>query len=197
MLLFLPSLRLLSEFPFTPSLPPFTWEIVPPRNRFSSILRKPLWSRSVFIFPRIAACWVRTRSPLCCRPKNRLWIVWPAQSGTTVDQGYWNSEHLLTFLRHRIPQYSKSRMLHLPPTWPAPPFPWRDCWWLRTWTSEPFRASFLRRILLTVCQGHRSARSKTVYRGFPGGSVVKNPPANAGDVGSSPDSGRSHVLYSS
>jgi len=27
--------------------------------------------------------------------------------------------------------------------------------------------------------------------GFPGGSVVKNPPANAGDTGSSPGSGRS------
>ena len=26
--------------------------------------------------------------------------------------------------------------------------------------------------------------------GFPGGSVVKNPPANAGDVGSLPGSGR-------
>ena len=28
-------------------------------------------------------------------------------------------------------------------------------------------------------------------RGFPGGSVVKNPPANAGDAGSIPGSGRS------
>jgi len=28
-------------------------------------------------------------------------------------------------------------------------------------------------------------------RGFPGGSVVKNPPANAGDVGSIPGLGRS------
>ena len=27
--------------------------------------------------------------------------------------------------------------------------------------------------------------------GFPGGSVVKNPPANAGDMGSFPGSGRS------
>ena len=29
--------------------------------------------------------------------------------------------------------------------------------------------------------------------GFPGGSVVKNPPANAGDTGSSPGPGRSHM----
>ena len=28
-------------------------------------------------------------------------------------------------------------------------------------------------------------------RGFPGGSVVKNPPANVGDMGSIPDSGGS------
>ena len=30
-----------------------------------------------------------------------------------------------------------------------------------------------------------------VRLGFPGGSVVKNPPANAGDVGSIPGTGRS------
>ena len=34
-------------------------------------------------------------------------------------------------------------------------------------------------------------RSKT--RDFPGGTVVKNPPANAGDTGSSPGLGRSHM----
>ena len=30
----------------------------------------------------------------------------------------------------------------------------------------------------------------------PGGAVVKNPPANAGDTGSSPGPGRSHMLQS-
>ena len=29
--------------------------------------------------------------------------------------------------------------------------------------------------------------------GFPGGTVVKKPPANAGDTGSSPGLGRSHI----
>ena len=29
--------------------------------------------------------------------------------------------------------------------------------------------------------------------GFPGGAVVRNPPANAGDMGSSPGPGRSHM----
>ena len=31
---------------------------------------------------------------------------------------------------------------------------------------------------------------------FPAGSVIKNPPANAGDTGSISDSGRSHMLQS-
>ena len=30
-------------------------------------------------------------------------------------------------------------------------------------------------------------------RDFPGGTVVKNPPANSGDTGSSPGPGRSHM----
>ena len=39
--------------------------------------------------------------------------------------------------------------------------------------------------------------SKHIGRGFPGGSVVKNPPAGAGDTGLIPDPGRCHMLYSS
>ena len=35
--------------------------------------------------------------------------------------------------------------------------------------------------------------TKMKYRGFPGGAVVKNPPANAGDMGSSPGLGGSHM----
>ena len=31
---------------------------------------------------------------------------------------------------------------------------------------------------------------------FPGGAVVENPPANEGDMGSSPDPGRSHMPQS-
>ena len=33
----------------------------------------------------------------------------------------------------------------------------------------------------------------TTFRDFPGGTVVKNPPASAGDLGSSPGLGRSHM----
>ena len=34
------------------------------------------------------------------------------------------------------------------------------------------------------------------FQGFPGGTVVKNLPANAGDMGLSPGRGRSHVPQS-
>ena len=38
---------------------------------------------------------------------------------------------------------------------------------------------------------------KVILEGFRGGAVVKNPPANAGDAGSSPGLGRSHMPRSS
>ena len=34
---------------------------------------------------------------------------------------------------------------------------------------------------------------KVNIKGFPGGAVVENPPASAGDTGSSPGPGRSHM----
>ena len=37
---------------------------------------------------------------------------------------------------------------------------------------------------------------KKISRGFPGGTVVENLPANAGDTGSSPGLGRSHMSRS-
>ena len=39
---------------------------------------------------------------------------------------------------------------------------------------------------------HKLNKKKTIG-GFPGGAVVENPPANAGDTGSSPGLGRSHM----
>ena len=38
--------------------------------------------------------------------------------------------------------------------------------------------------------------NNTYCRDFPGGAVVKNPPANAGDMGSIPGPGRSHMPWS-
>ena len=37
---------------------------------------------------------------------------------------------------------------------------------------------------------------KIAVEGFPGGAVVKNPPANTGDMGLSPGPGRFHMLWS-
>ena len=34
------------------------------------------------------------------------------------------------------------------------------------------------------------------FGGFPGGTVAESPPASAGDMGSSPGPGRSHMLRS-
>ena len=42
-------------------------------------------------------------------------------------------------------------------------------------------------------QKEKRERAKRDYLGFSGGTVVKNPPANAGDTGSSPGPGRSHM----
>ena len=39
-------------------------------------------------------------------------------------------------------------------------------------------------------------QSDNVAYGFPGGPVVKNPPASAGDVGSTPDPRRAHMPQS-
>ena len=39
-------------------------------------------------------------------------------------------------------------------------------------------------------------QSKGIGWGFPGGEVVENLPANAGDMGSSPGLGRSHMPQS-
>ena len=39
----------------------------------------------------------------------------------------------------------------------------------------------------------RTTALKKQFGGFPGGAVVKNPPANAGDSGSSPGLKRSHM----
>ena len=42
-----------------------------------------------------------------------------------------------------------------------------------------------------------TAVEKNKAEGFPGGALVKNLPANAGDTGSSPGLGRSHMPRSS
>ena len=41
--------------------------------------------------------------------------------------------------------------------------------------------------------GRENINVKKDPRGFPGGAVVESPPANAGDTGSCPGPGRSHM----
>ena len=43
---------------------------------------------------------------------------------------------------------------------------------------------------------HLKSHALKKHVGFPGGAVVKNPPANAGNTGSSPGPGRSHMPQS-
>ena len=47
-------------------------------------------------------------------------------------------------------------------------------------------------------KGHNACGAALIIgtKGFPGSAVVKNPPANAGDAGSSPALGRSHMPWS-
>ena len=68
-----------------------------------------------------------------------------------------------------------------------------------------------REIIFNVSSFQEQKKDKNTYRqtktkifttirliigGFAGGTVVKNPPANAGDTGLSPGPGRSHMLQS-
>ena len=56
--------------------------------------------------------------------------------------------------------------------------------------SSPGRGT---NILQATWCGQKKERKKEKKRDFPGGTVVKNPPANAGDTGSTPGPGRSHM----
>ena len=49
---------------------------------------------------------------------------------------------------------------------------------------------------LSNCANYSYLFKKLYLWDFPGGTVVKNPPTNAGDTGSSPGPGRSHMLWS-
>ena len=48
----------------------------------------------------------------------------------------------------------------------------------------------------TTMKYHLKKKKKKKKKDFLGATVVKNPPANAGDLGSSPGPGRSHMLRS-
>ena len=49
---------------------------------------------------------------------------------------------------------------------------------------------------LVIIYNGKESEKEQIYRGFPDGAVVQSLPANAGDTGSSPGLGRSHMLRS-
>ena len=49
--------------------------------------------------------------------------------------------------------------------------------------------------LKEICMKLKRERERKTFRGFPGGSLVKNLPASAGDMGLIPDPGRSNMLW--
>ena len=56
------------------------------------------------------------------------------------------------------------------------------------------RISHQNKVSFTVCKLKiKKVLSKQQYQDFPGSTVVKNPPANAGDTGLIPGLGRSHM----
>ena len=63
-------------------------------------------------------------------------------------------------------------------------------------------SKFLIYLLPSKCVVHHHQKNKVAEenletpKDFPGGAVVKNPPANAGDKGLSPGPGRSHMPQS-
>ena len=65
-------------------------------------------------------------------------------------------------------------------------------------SKTPVTNSGMQRRAITywMYRQHKLEAHCKVVLGFPGGSVVKNPPADAGDVGSVPGPGRSHMAWS-
>ena len=55
------------------------------------------------------------------------------------------------------------------------------------------RGEMASHVYVTCCDIHCSLQINKVAWGFPGGAVVENLPANAGDAGSSPGLGISHM----
>ena len=71
--------------------------------------------------------------------------------------------------------------------------------------KNPWLNTFIhyKKAFMKLCTKHRfqlwkydSQSQESLGWGFPGGSVVKNPPANAGDTGLIPGPGRFHKLWS-
>ena len=78
-------------------------------------------------------------------------------------------------------------------TWKQPRCSSVGKWIYKLWYIQTMEFhSALKRNELSICE--KTWRNlKTILLGFPGGAVVENLPANAGNTGSSPGLGRSHM----
>ena len=61
---------------------------------------------------------------------------------------------------------------------------------------QPNRALYKHLLSLLKCEFPESPKSNCAQWDFPGGAVVKNPPANAQGTGSSTGPGRTHMPWS-
>ena len=59
--------------------------------------------------------------------------------------------------------------------------------------SSELYLTFICMLAVWNLRTHSPVDEKMRFRDFPGGAVVENPPANAGDMGSIPGPGRSHM----
>ena len=79
-------------------------------------------------------------------------------------------------------RFLKKLEIELPAIWPSNPTAEHTHWGNQNWKRHVYP------------NVHRNTVYNSQDRGFPGGSVVKNPPCNAGNTGSNPRLGRSHML---
>ena len=105
---------------------------------------------------------------------------------------YWRTSLVVQWLRIRLPMQETQ----------VQSLVWEDhtCHGATKPVSHSYRAHMLQQLKLArlepVLHNNRSHHKEKPSLDFPGGAVVKNPPANAGDTGSSPGPGRSYRLQS-
>ena len=65
----------------------------------------------------------------------------------------------------------------------------------RCFMGKDFLFSFFEKELFTWGKGAEEIKNKSICEDFLDGPVVRNPPANAGDMGLIPGLGRSHMVW--